>query len=221
MKRTLLVAAISFFAVLGASAQHYNHWSFMGYVGAAGERGNLKDVFKRVIPSFSLRGEYAVSPMFSFGLEGNYMPYNRNDHYKPTDIWSTYAYGSLNLTNAFMGVCEKFSLSLNAGMGPSWGGSWGFSKAHSNITLSGFVGLGAEWNMSKHFALGLEGRIRPFSSLRYRGTEVSGKDHLNNYVPNSVPAFYEAGLTLRYKLTPWKREGDHMRNTDMTKLRRF
>ena len=221
MKRTLLVAAISLFAVLGASAQHYNHWSFAGYVGAANERGNMKDMFKRMMPSFSLRGEYAVSPMFSFGLEGNYVPYNQNKHYKATDIWSTYFYGSLNLTNAFMGVCDKFGLYFNLGGGPSWGGSWGFSKKEKNITLSGFAGLSAEWNFSKHFAIAAEGRIRPFASVRYRGTEVSGKDHLENEVPNSVPAFYEAGLTIRYKLAPWKREGNHMRNADMTKVRRF
>ncbi len=221
MKRKIFIAAAMLLGALSLSAQHYSHWSVLGYGGASFERGGMRDFDAN--QSYSLRGEYALSPMMSLGLEGNYIAFNQKKDYTATDIWSTYFYGSLNLSNAFLGTGKKLGILFNVGIGPSWGGTWGFKKTENNITISGFAGVGLDWNVSKHWALGLEGRIRPFASERYRGTHVNkatGKQIVYNN-ENSMPAFYEAGLYIRYKLASWKRDADHMRNTDMTKLRRF
>ena len=208
----MLLAIISMMTIMTASAQHYSHWSMMAKVGTQKVRGGEWNQI------YSLAGEYDFSPMW--GIGGDFM-YSLTDRHGSQSFhpkcYIIDVFSSFNMTNILCSRAKKVEVLFDVGVGLGFGGGWGFDKKKNNLAPMIYAGPAVEWNISKHFGLGLDLRFIMSTTNRFMGTfdgkTVTSKAELNGY--------YDANLYVRYKFAPWRRKQDHVRNIDTQMFRRF
>ena len=205
----MLLVIISMMTIMTASAQHYSHWSMMAKVGTQKVRGGEWNQI------YSLAGEYDFSPMwgiFMYILTDRHGSQSFHPKCYIIDVFS-----SFNMTNILCSRAKKVEVLFDVGVGLGFGGGWGFDKKKNNLAPMIYAGPAVEWNISKHFGLGLDLRFIMSTTNRFMGTfdgkTVTSKAELNGY--------YDANLYVRYKFAPWRRKQDHVRNIDTQMFRRF
>lgn len=210
--KRILFAVMAAMVMVAASAQPYSHWSMMGKVGTQKVRGGEWNQI------YSIAGEYDFSPMWGTGLEATYIltdRYGKQSFHPKCYIIS--AFSSFNMTNILCARAKVVEVLLDLGLGVGFGGGWGFKKAKDNVAPMIYGGPSVEWNISKHFGLGLNLRFIVSSTNRFMGTydgySITSNAELNGY--------YDGSLYLRYKFAPWGRKQDHVRNIDAGMFRRF
>lgn len=210
--KKMLLVIMSMMTIMTASAQHYSHWSMMAKVGTQKVRGGEWNQI------YSLAGEYDFSPMW--GIGGDFMYILTDRHGSQSFHPKCYiidVFSSFNMTNILCSRAKKVEVLFDVGVGLGFGGGWGFYKKKNNLAPMIYAGPAVEWNISKHFGLGLDLRFIVSSTNRFMGTfdgkTVTSKAELNGY--------YDANLYLRYKFAPWRRKQDHVRNIDTQMFRRF
>ena len=208
----MLLVIMSMMTIMTASAQHYSHWSMMAKVGTQKVRGGEWNQI------YSLAGEYDFSPMC--GIGGDFMYILTDRHGSQSFHPKCYiidVFSSFNMTNILCSRAKKVEVLFDVGVGLGFGGGWGFYKKKNNLAPMIYAGPAVEWNISKHFGLGLDLRFIVSSTNRFMGTfdgkTVTSKAELNGY--------YDANLYVRYKFAPWRRKQDHVRNIDTQMFRRF
>ena len=213
MKKVTFLSVV-FFTIFafGATAQHYDHWSFMAKGGTSKVRGGDFN------QSYGAQLEYGFSPYFGLGVEGMLFETNPKGNGPKNEFWGTQLYGSINLSNLLSSTHRKINFFLNGGAGLGWGGEWNYKDTEDCMTFLTSLGLAAEWNVSKHWGINLEGRYVMVTSKHIYGFE---NENNGLYPPYGLYGFYDFNLGIRYKFTAWSHEGYHVRNADVTKLRRF
>jgi len=221
MKKLLFIAILSVFSTTVAWAQDadttmttpISHWS----IGLKGGTNYFRSApapatrFERM--HFILGGsvEYSITPLVGIGVELLNNPYGGDINNTTTLEASTFdvvPYLSVNLSNLLSpyrdGFWKKVNIYSETGFG---GGFYNYSVNNNpetnSFTLMAKTGINAEYNISKHWALGLEGQYRYY-------------DH-SNMAGSTLPKGYSEALTatlgLRFKFGAAKKP--HARNISM------
>ncbi len=186
------------------SAEKPNEWSRWslqlkgGIDVPKGSEGFIKRSY--FDPEFGVELERTFNPLFGLSLEYMYMM-QTNEIYD-AHIHQLDLVAPVNLSN-LLSPCrswQRFSLIFSPGLGFGFGGyeAYDYEGVHyppakRQYSLNATAGLGAEYNVSSSFAIGLQGQFRWNSN--------------NNHVPYLKDAgskygnggYYAANLILRYK----------------------
>lgn len=201
-----------------------SHWSIgigggVDYYRVAPSGEGHKNNASWAAPRISI--EYTINPLFGIGVDGGYFAYNRSTAVGNTIDFT--AYGSANLFNLLLpertGFWGKVNVYGNLGAGF---GLYHYKLAANNksndrdFTPVATLGLSAEYNLSKSWALGFESQYRAYTkenlggaataqltndalvgtvSFRYK-FGANSKNHARNlttneYFPKSVPTVVE------------------------------
>jgi len=208
----------------------FAHWSIGGGIGISIFDGDIRESAKRVVPTaildwtFTANIERSFNPIWGLGLGYAIIPYGANPEGTTYQMrgtaneWDVYL--SVNMLNLFYrSRPQKWGIFLNLGMGMS------YYNAKMTDRITGEVVIGrdghpmdlrggvawvwpfaalVEYNLCKHFAIGLKGEYR-----------LHDKDNFEGYVTNVRQgtwndAFELLTLTLRYK--PHFGKEYHVRN---------
>lgn len=232
MKKSSFLFLIFFFS-FNVFAQHYDHWSLQLRGGVNKHRGY------NVFPlDGAISAEYTITPLIGVGVEMNYMTVGINRTHQEKNkkgcvygsnhrshIFQCVAYASLNVVNLGVREYTKWAAFINLGAGAGCG-DWGF-KLTNNANVAVFIGPSCEYNIDDHFAVGLDIRYWWNSNDKYHGVclDANGNaivtDGRERIHMDGVEGFYEVSLGVRYKFTPWKRKGYHVRDADVSRMRKF
>jgi len=201
-----------------------SHWSIgigggVDYYRVAPSGEGHKNNASWAAPRISI--EYSINPLFGIGIDGSYLAYNRSTAVGNTIDFT--AYGSANLFNLLLpertGFWGKVNVYGNLGAGF---GLYHYKLATKNVSNDrdfsplATLGLSAEYNLSKSWALGFEGQYRSYTkenlgglstaqlsndalvgtvSFRYK-FGANSKNHARNlttneYFPKSTPTVVE------------------------------
>lgn len=221
MKKLLFIATLSVFSTTIASAQDadagmttpISHWSI-------GLKGGTNYFRSTPVPAdriermhFILGGsvEYSITPLVGLGIELLNNPYSGDINNTTTLEASTFdlvPYLSVNLSNLLSpyrsGFWKKVNIYSESGFG---GGFYNYSINNNpevnSFSLMAKTGINAEYNISKHWALGLEGQYRYYDHAMMAGSTA----------PKGNCEALTATLGLRYKFGASKKA--HARNISM------
>ena len=151
---------------------------------------------------------YTINPLWGFGLNGDFLSYNRNADRYPGQTIDATLYTDVNLSNLLAPQRQgKFWKAVNTyaifGAGVAIYSAevkpLGI-KLENELNILGTAGLGADINLGKHLSLGLEAQYRYYTRENMGGL---------NSTANGNDALY-ASIGLRYKFNAGKK--DHVRN---------
>lgn len=137
--------------------------------------GNGFSVFGWTFPGVSL--DYTVNPLFGFGGDISFLTYNRSAGNGRTLDFTIYE--STNFSNLFSptrtGFWQKVNVYGNLGGGF---GFFGYDLANgpgfNGISPLIYIGLNAEYTLSRKWALNVEGQYRYYMNKSIGGTAVTG-----------------------------------------------
>lgn len=200
-----------------------SHWS-LGIKGGANYFRVAPSATKRLNQINPIIGgtlEYSINPLVGIGLEYNYNDYSHSYYKVPANgdldggTHDAVLYGSVNLANLLTpyrtGFWSKLNVYGDGGVGLAF---YHFNIDNGNYTsddistapTSGLakIGINAEYNLSKSFALGIEGQYRYYDRSTLGGYSIS-RGHSDALV---------ATIGLRYKFGA-KGSKQHARNISM------
>jgi len=158
-----------------------SHWSIgigggVDYYRVAPSGEGHKNNASWAAPRISI--EYTINPLFGIGVDGGYFAYNRSTAVGNTIDFT--AYGSANLFNLLLpertGFWGKVNVYGNLGAGF---GLYHYKLATSNVsndrdfTPVATLGLSAEYNLSKSWALGFESQYRAYTKENLGGAATA------------------------------------------------
>ena len=152
---------------------------------------------------------YTINPLWGFGLNGDFLSYNRDKNRYPGQTIDATLFTDINLSNLLAPQRQgKFWKSVNIytifGAGVALYSAEiknSGIKLENELNVLGTAGVGADINLGKRFALGLEGQYRYYIRENMGGVYSPNKD--------GNDALY-ATIGLRYKFNAGKK--DHVRN---------
>ena len=158
-----------------------SHWSIgigggVDYYRVAPSGEGHKNNASWAAPRISI--EYSINPLFGIGIDGSYLAYNRSTAAGNTIDFT--AYGSANLFNLLLpertGFWGKVNVYGNLGAGF---GLYHYKLATKNVSNDrdfsplATLGLSAEYNLSKSWALGFEGQYRSYTKENLGGLSTA------------------------------------------------
>jgi len=137
--------------------------------------GTMLSRFGWTLPGVSL--DYTVNPLFGFGGDVSFLTYNRSTGQGRTLDFTVYE--STNFSNLFSptrtGFWQKVNVYGNLGGGL---GFFGYDLAsgaeYNGITPLIYIGLNAEYSLSRKWALNVEGQYRYYMNEAIGGASVNG-----------------------------------------------
>lgn len=207
MKKILLFAALAA-GVMSASAQQAQQHTNFGSNWAIGLDGGVTTplthhaFFGDMRGTFGLHIEKQISYVFGLGVEGsaaiNTSSWGHDGFRSYTAIDRTYvgAYGTVNLTNLFMGYsCEPRFFSVQAVAGAGWlHDYWAKSQMEDTNNFATKVGLNFNFNVTPNFTVSLK------PSIVWNMTDVNVAQ--TNVAYNANKATFDCAVGLTYNFGP-------------------
>ncbi len=221
MKRTILLSLVFCFMAGNLLAQQdttqkkpseWSRWSIYlkgGLDVPKGSKGFLKRSYYD--PEFGIGIERTFNSLFGLGIDYMYMMH-KNDVYKAR-INQIDLIAPVNLSN-LLSPCrkwQKLNIFFTPGLGFGFGGHNEFTydgvtvpSASKQESLNLTIGMGAEYDVSSHFAIGLDGQYRWNSNMHHAPTLITAGSKYGDY------GYFGVNLSVRYKFAG----KDNIRNTN-------
>lgn len=221
MKKLVFIAVLSVFSTTIASAQDadttltapISHWS-IGLKGGANYFRTAPAPATRLERMHLILGgtlEYSITPLVGLGVELLNNPYGgdlNNTTTLDANSFDVTPYLSVNLSNLLSPYRDGFWKRVNIYSESGFGvGFYNYSINNNpevnSFTLMAKTGINAEYNISKHWALGLEGQYRYYDRANMAGLVL----------PKGNCEALTATIGLRFKFGAAKKA--HARNISM------